>query len=427
MEFKEHLRKYLKEEEIESLLNSLVESRTAALLLNTEKLSPLKLQKMFQSIVKHPFIENCFIYNPLIDAPGKSIEHELGCFYLLEPCSALVAHYLAPTEDDQVLDLCAAPGGKTIHASLLMKNKGIIISNEVSSSRANILSYNIERLGRKNVVVINDEIVKLQKLYLESFDKIILDAPCSGSGMFRKDQKMKEDWSFNKVLHLQNIQKELILCAYQMLKPGGKMVYSTCSYSYEEDEEVVKYLLEHSDAKLLMIPQDDNYFRSDLKETIHLFPHRIKGEGHFIALIEKPGVINKNNDKKEKLFALPFKCERLKDDYIYAHGKDYYALSRFFDTRSLHVLRGGLKIGANEKYGFVYDHALSHYLNTFVYQISLTREELIQYYEGQEIKRADLSQDGYALLLYEGIGVDFAKIVKGRIKNYLPKGLRKKF
>ena len=257
-------------------------------------------------------------------------------------------------------------------------------------------------------------------------NKIILDAPCSGSGMFRKDQKMKDDWSFNKVLHLQNIQKELILSAYRMLKPGGKMVYSTCSYSYEEDEEVVKYLLDHSDAELLMIPQDDNYFRSDLKETIHLFPHRIKGEGHFIALIVKPGVLNKNNDKKEKVFPLPFKCEALKNDYIYAHGKDYYALSQFFDTKSLHVLRGGLKIGVNEKYGFVYDHALAHYLNTFVYQISLTCEELIQYYEGQEIKRADLIQDGYALLLYEGIGVDFAKIVKGRIKNYLPKGLRKK-
>lgn len=426
MEFEEHLKKYLSENDINALLKSLNLQRTGALLLNTDKIASTDLINLFPHLKHHTFVDNCFLYDPSRDTLGKSIYHELGAFYLLEPCSVLVSHYLAPKKDDVVLDMCASPGGKSIHASLLMENQGLLISNDVSSSRANILSFNVERLGRKNIVVTNEKIDFFSSNYEEYFDKIILDAPCSGSGMFRKDEKMKEDWSYNKVLSLQKIQKELIIKAYSMLKPGGRMTYSTCSYSYEENEEVIYYLLENTDAKIVMIPQDDNFYRSDMKEAIHLFPHLINGEGHFIALIEKPGQITPSASKFFKSIKLSFLNECFESDYLYANSNDIYALSRFFKDKKIHIIRGGLKLGSQEKFGFVYDHALSHYLNTFSFVIDLSKEELKQYYQGSDLN-TDVKQDGFALLRYQGIGVDFAKVVKGKIKNYLPKGLRKNF
>ena len=186
-----------------------------------------------------------------------------------------------------VLDLCAAPGGKTSHLAIIKNNKGIIVSNEISRERSLILSSNIERMGFNNVIVTNNTIDDF-KGFENSFDRIILDAPCSGSGMFRKESKMKEDWSYGKVTSLSKLQKELIIKAYSLLKPGGTLVYSTCSFSYEEDEEVFKFLLEKTNAKLSEYENHEFYYQSNKKIGIHLFPHLFPGEGHYICKIEKP-------------------------------------------------------------------------------------------------------------------------------------------
>ena len=267
MEFIEHLKKYLKEDEINNLISSLNETTSKhALLLNEEKMSKEDFLVLFPNVQNHPIVPNVFIYDESEYQFGKYVYHDLGLYYLFEPCSSIVSYLLNPNENDTLLDIAASPGGKSIHASIMMKNKGFMISNEIQLARSYILSSNVERMGRRNIVVTNNDINAFTSKYKETFTKIILDAPCSGSGMFRKQESMKDDWTYNKVLTLSELQKDLIIKAYSMLAPGGKMVYSTCSFSYEEDEEVIKYLLENTDAQLDEIEDTKFFYRS--KERI---------------------------------------------------------------------------------------------------------------------------------------------------------------
>ena len=255
MNFETHLEKYLSKEEIKALINSLDNNDVKhALVLNEEKISIEQFKNEFPNIIEHPIVPNVFLYNSNEYSFGKHIYHELGYYYIFEPCSSIVSYLLNPNENDTILDIAAAPGGKSIHTSLMMKNQGILVSNEIQQARAFILSSNVERMGRKNIIVTNNNIDDLAKKYQNFFSKIILDAPCSGSGMFRKMEAMKNDWTYQKVLSLSNLQKELILKAYSMLQDGGTLVYSTCSFSYEEDEEVIEYLLSSTDAELINIP-----------------------------------------------------------------------------------------------------------------------------------------------------------------------------
>ena len=273
MNFLDHLKTYLSDEEIAKLESSLSLPSKHALLLNEEKMNKETLLSIYPNLEKHPIIPNAFIYDKNELDLGKSIYHELGCFYLQEPSAMLPAYLLSPKEGDLVLDLCAAPGGKSMQASLLMHNKGLIISNDISKQRAFAISENAERLGRGNLLIINNDFSRISNKFLSTFDKIILDAPCSGSGMFIKESKMIDDWSMQKVYKNTEIQKSLILMAYNMLKPGGKMVYSTCSFSYEEDEEVIDYLLENSNAVLEEIPSNELFYISKNNgHGIHIFP-----------------------------------------------------------------------------------------------------------------------------------------------------------
>ena len=218
MDFLNRLKTYLNQEEIDKLAKSLEEESKHALLLNEEKMSVDTLLSIYPNLVRHPIIPNAFLYNKNELELGKSVYHELGCFYLQEPSAMLPAYLLNPNENDVVLDLCAAPGGKSMQASLLMHNKGLIVSNDIAKNRAFAISENAERMGRGNLLIVNNDFSSIYQHYLNTFDKIILDAPCSGSGMFRKMDEMQEDWSFAKVEKYDEIQKSLILIAYAMLK-----------------------------------------------------------------------------------------------------------------------------------------------------------------------------------------------------------------
>lgn len=425
MNFEEHLLKYLTLNEINSILDSFNEKSTSALLLNTEKMLVNDFLVEFPNITPHLIVPNVFLYDKNEIEFGKHIYHDLGVYYLFEPCSSLVSYFLNPKSDDLLLDIAAAPGGKSIHASLLMKNNGLIISNEISNSRAQILSSNIERMGRKNVVVTSNNVDLLAKKYKETFNKIILDAPCSGSGMFRKESKMKDDWTYEKVLRCQKIQQELILQAASMLKAGGEMIYSTCSFSYEEDEEVIKYLLEQDETmEIVPLLESDLFYQSDLKGTIHLFPYLFPGEGHYIAKLRKKGdllptkIVYKQNSKfKNYLINLPIK------EYIYQNNSILYSLPYDFDLKGLYLIRGGLKIGEIKKDFFHYDHHLSHVLITYFNSVDLNIDEVKLFMHGELLSKP--CQDGFVLVTYKNIGIGWGKAKDNKIKNHYPKGLRK--
>ena len=412
MEFFEHLKTYLNDEEIRLLETSLSKKSEHALLLNTEKMSQEQLLSIYPSLKKHPIVKNAFIYDKDELDLGKSVYHELGCFYLQEPSAMLPAYLLNPEPGDLVLDLCAAPGGKSIQASLLIKNEGLIISNDISKSRAFAIVENAERLGRGNLLITNNDFSLIYDKLINTFDKIILDAPCSGSGMFRKEDKMQEDWSYQKVLKNAEIQKSLILMSYEMLKPGGIMVYSTCSFSYEEDEEVVEYLLKNTDATLMDIPNSELFYKNKTNGYgVHLLPFIFPGEGHYITLIKKPGELVRKNNQQYYL-----KQEKF-GDYL-------FTLSVPFSLKHLNVIRYGVKIGQIDKKDIRYDYHYARFIKGFDNELDINLDALLKYYQGESINQP--VDKGYILLKYKGVNVDIAKSDGRIIKNRLPKGLRKK-
>ncbi len=416
MNFIKSLEKYLENKEIEKLVTSFSETEKKSIYVCTNKINSEKLLNLFPNLRPHPVVPNGFLYDKNEYELGKKIFHELGAYYIQEPSAMLVAHFLDAKPGEIVLDLCAAPGGKTIQTALKMQNQGLIIANDLSKSRANTLLSNIERMGISNTVVTSLDFKNYYQKFAGFFDKIILDAPCSGSGMFRKSEEMKNDWTYEKVLKNAAIQKELILMCYSMLKGGGKLIYSTCSYSFEEDEEVIEYLLQNTDAKLENIPSFEGEFRSPkFKETVHLFPSHFEGEGHYIALIKKPGVLqsskitpfeisrvvqSKGNSKEIQKFLVPSKLPQNFEDL---------------------ALRPGLFLGTQINDKFVPSH---HYCHCIVSDnsIELTKEEVVKYLKGETLNKK--CPNGYHFVSYMGMNLGVVYSINEILKNYYPKGLR---
>jgi NOL1/NOP2/sun family putative RNA methylase len=421
MEFKEHLSKYLTYEEIDSLLNSLDKPNKHAALLNINKIKDDEFISLFPKVTKHPIVPHAYIYEKEIYDLGKSIYYDLGCFYLQEPSAMLVSYLLNPNANDIVLDMCAAPGGKSVQASLLMKGEGVIFSNDLARDRTYILLENIEKLGLRNIVITDNDFQKIEQNYENYFTKIILDAPCSGSAMFRKDKKMMEDWSYNKVLKYSEIQKNLLISAYRMLKPGGMLVYSTCSFSFEEDEENIKHLLDNTDAIEEKIPYSKEFYVSrKLSYGIHLFPNIFSGEGHYICLIRKPPLLNitKSNVENFKIEIEHFDRSKVK-----VFGDTKFFLNKEIKNVGLNIIRYGVKYSTIKGKDEIFDFHLSRVLDSFMNTLELNENELIKYIAGESLPR--ISKKGMILLKYNNIPVSFGKSDGKIIKNHYPKHLRK--
>ena len=351
-----------------------------------------------------------FIYDKNEFNLSQNVFYELGCYYLQEPSAMMVSHLLNPTSEDVVLDYCSAPGGKMIQSSFLMNDEGLIIANDLSYPRQQITLENIEKLGISNVILVCGDLSKTDHLYSEKFDKIILDAPCSGSGMFRKSEAMKEDWTYQKVLKCAEIQKSLILSAYKMLKKGGTLIYSTCSFSYEEDEEIAQYLLDNTDAKVIEIENDPKFYQSSNRLGIHLFPHLFPGEGHYICIFKKPGQISNHHVYKRKDFVF--------DDKLYQGFFD-------FQIRNLKIIRNGIKIKDGKASYLIPDLHYARTLQSYEQEYQLNLEQMKKYLLGEPIA-AHLDK-GIYLLKYQDLPLDFAKSDGEMIKNHYPKKYRKKY
>ena len=424
MDFKTHLLSFLPKEEVDALLDSFNNEDKHAVLLNTKKMSDEEFLSLYPNVKPHPYVKHAFIYDKNEYQLGKSVYHELGCFYLQEPSAMIVSSLIDFEEDDFVLDMCAAPGGKTIQASMKLNNTGLIISNDLSRPRSSLAVSNLERLELGNVVVTNNDFEKIYQKYIDKFDVIILDAPCSGSGMFRKDDKMIDDWSINKVYKFEEIQKNLINIAYKMLKPGGLLSYSTCSYSKEEDEDVIHYLLDNSDAQIKEFSLKDGYINPSDPIGIRLMPSRFTGEGQFICQIIKPGVKVKTHYYRENKYKKTL-IEFLNDYHIEKYANSFFAIKNMTNLPELNFVRLGVKVGELEKDIFYHDLHFARFLspNDFP-NVELTDEQVKKYLAGNQITLEN-GKKSFILLINKKKTIDFAKTDGHVIKNYYPKGLRK--
>lgn len=449
-------------EEFPDFLNSYEEERRFGLRMN-----PLKgtagLPEFVIEEKKIPWAKEGYYYEPEM-RPGKHPLHEAGLYYIQEPSAMAVAEALEPVPGEKILDLCAAPGGKTTHIAGKMAGSGLLVSNEIHPARAKILSQNVERMGICNAVVTNEDPVRLSSVFSCFFDGIVVDAPCSGEGMFRKDQGARAEWSPNHVILCAERQAGILDCAAGMLKPGGRIVYSTCTFSPEENEGVIAGFLKRHPEFTVKRPSCAQWFskghpewvcreQSDslacLWDTVRIWPHKVDGEGHFLALLVKegaaaPGAEGAAADRKKKKSREPagqeeflkFCWETLREMpsiQFSSFGENLYRIPGempFLD--GLRVLRPGLHLGTLKKGRFEPSHALALALKKEDVRLSAeigTGETARRYLRGEAIEAVstdctDPSGKGWVLITACGCSLGFAKLSGGILKNHYPKGLR---
>lgn len=417
--------------------------------------NPLKLtrdqliEKIPFPIQPVPFSKTGFFFDSE-DAPGKHPYHQAGLYYIQEPSAMVAAELLEVKPGERVLDLCAAPGGKSTQLAGALQGKGLLVSNEFVSKRAKALSENIERLGVQNAVVTNESPERLATFFEGWFDRILVDAPCSGEGMFRKDPEACTYWSPEHVLECASLQATILDQAYKMLKSGGTLVYSTCTFSPEENEQTMERFIEkYSDMILVPLPHETGVApgrpdwtaskNPDLEKTGRLWPFKVRGEGHFVAKLVKTGEAEVKEPKplKDKLSkASKTDLETfIKNNLIsppsftfVQQGQQVYGLPKDVpDFAGLKVVRLGLHLGELKKNRFEPNHAWALSLRPEevqrVHPLSSMSDEWRRYLRGEVLPTQ--ASDGWTLVLIDGFSLGWGKAVKGQLKNFYPKGLRR--
>lgn len=286
-------------EEYEEFLAAYEEPRTYGLRVNTRKCTPKEFERLGLFPVRRiPWVENGYFYDGEV-RPAQHPLYAAGLYYLQEPSAMTPVACLPVTPGERVLDLCAAPGGKATELGAKLKGEGLLVANDISTSRARALLYNLEVFGIDNAFVTNETPAALAKAFEGYFDKILVDAPCSGEGMFRKEQAVARDWTPEKSEYFAGQQREILGQAVRMLRPGGKLLYSTCTFAPCEDEQTVSWALEQfPQMRLIPLPAYEGFRPGrpqwgngdeTLKLCVRLWPHRMHGEGHFLALFQKEG------------------------------------------------------------------------------------------------------------------------------------------
>ncbi|MCR5469240.1 MAG: RsmF rRNA methyltransferase first C-terminal domain-containing protein [Lachnospiraceae bacterium] len=361
--------------------------------------------------------------------PGSNPLHEAGAYYIQEPSAMLPVTLLDVKEGMRVLDLCASPGGKSTQIASYLGNTGFLMSNEINPARAKNLSENIERMGVRNAYVTNEDSGKLAKLFPSYFDRVLVDAPCSGEGMFRKNSDAVNEWSIENVKICADRQDEIIRNAYIMLAPGGRMVYSTCTFERDENERTIEnFLSEYQDMSLL--------------EQRRIWPHKEAGEGHFVAVLSKEGSEEKNNNmslygeekgaseselKEYRNFEKEFLNKRFEG--VFYKSKDMLYLLPFGapSMKGLKVLRPGLHLGTIKKDRFEPAHAFAMALTKEEVKNSVsfdaTDERILKYIAGETVNIS--GNKGWNLVLCEDYSIGWGKLTGEILKNHYPKGLRR--
>lgn len=418
--------KILLKDEYEDYLNSFNLTPIKSLRVNTNKISIEDFLKIFPyKLEPIPWTSDGFYYEE--DEVSKHPYYYAGLYYIQEASAMLPGEVLPIEEGDVVLDACAAPGGKSLKILNKLNNTGILLSNDISASRANGLLRNIERQGYTNYFVSVSDLKDLENKYPKTFDKILLDAPCSGEGMFRKDPSLIKSWLEKGNDYYSNIQKELIISALNMLKDGGCLLYSTCTFDENEDEDIIEYALnKFDDLKVLPIKQYEGFKEAKNNLGVKLFPHRIKGEGHYVCLLQKGNSIN-NEFKKIKVNKPELDFFKLLDKDFY-NGEfkiinDNLYFVPLLDTKGIRILRSGLLLGQIKKSSFKPAQSLAVSLkkNEFKNIINLNHDDAIRYLKGETL-HTDITNNDYYLICIDDYPLGFGKTNNKQIKNLIDKG-----
>ena len=475
IEFEKKMKAFLGDE-WDDFLYSYDNNRFQALRFNTlkvqsqeERMRILKTLKI-SSDKKVSWADEAYYFDENV-RPGKHPYHEMGLYYIQEPSAMSAAALLAPKPGMRVLDLCAAPGGKSTQLATYLGDSGLLVSNEINTQRSRILSQNIERMGIKNAIVTNEDSFVLASHFPGFFNAIQVDAPCSGEGMFRKLPEAIEQWSMENVAICAARQKEILDNAAVMLKPGGTIVYSTCTFSKEENEDVIEYFLErHPDFTL--------------EEMERFWPHKVDGEGHFVAKLVRRGSVNElgadydvcedscnkvedtglkadrktkknKNSKNRKNETKPaltkenmkllteFLDETISEDMaawiknsrLVMFGEQLYRLPDMeVDIKGLKVQRAGLHIGEFKKQRFEPSHSLALALKLSeaknVVKLTWDDPQTTGFFNGQSVMLSDEQtaecKKGWALVCVDGYTAGWGKVNGTQVKNHYPKGLRNK-
>ena len=392
------------------------------------------------SLTPIPWEPNGFYYPP-DQRPGLHPWHDAGLYYLQEPSAMAPVTLLAPRPEERVLDLCAAPGGKSTQIAAAMGNRGLLVCNEIHPKRAAVLSQNIERMGISCALVLNEHPARLAERFAGYFDRILVDAPCSGEGMFRKETAAVTDWSLQTVQMCADRQTEILRSAAAMLRPGGRLVYSTCTFAPEEDEGTVsRFLSAHPDFALeavrssLFSPGRPDWVPGCLPElsgAVRLWPHKLAGEGHFAAVLRRTAG-EEHCPAEQSAPAFPAELSGflqengicLPEGTLVQFGQTLYLAPPALPCLSaLKVVRPGLELGRLQKGRFEPAHALALWLHQAAQTADFPPEsrEISAYLRGQTLPGA---QRGWTLITAGGLSLGWAKGSGGILKNHYPKGLR---
>ncbi len=472
-EFTEKMKKLLGTE-YEAFLSSYEQPRNFGLRVNVDKITPEEFERLAPfHLTKIPWTQNGYYYEEQ-DAPARHPFYHAGLYYLQEPSAMTPASRLAVEPGDKVLDLCAAPGGKATELGARLHGRGVLVANDISASRAKALLKNMEVFGIANSFIVNAAPAKLAEQFPEFFDCILVDAPCSGEGMFRKDPAVAKAWDVEKPFACAKQQKEIISRAAQMLTPGGRLLYSTCTFSPEENEQVIQFLLDsREDMELLEIPgyegfapgrQETAYegwmegkaeaFGSpELRKCVRILPHKMAGEGHFLALLRRKAEdgVQKNAEKRRKPASLAeaklskpdrkaleafFADVTMNIDWNYVEirkGQVYYVPEMLGERKGIPFLRNGLYLGEMKKDRFEPSQSLAMALKKSEYastvELGYSDERVMKYLKGETIEIDDISVNrskGWQLVCVCGYPLGWGKLVNGMLKNKYHAGWRAK-
>ena len=415
-------------DEYEDFLGSLERPRAVALRYNPLKGPAPKLPFVGESV---PWEPEGFYYDP-DSRPGLHIYHEAGVYYLQEASAMAPVALLDPQPGEKICDLCSAPGGKATQIAGRMMGRGFLLCNEWSPKRAKILSRNIERMAVANALVTNESTDRLAARFPGFFDRVLVDAPCSGEGMFRKEEAAITDWSQETVEMCARRQAEILHNAARMVRPGGRLVYSTCTFAPEEDELAVAAFLEsHPDFEPEVI--DTPWFVPAPNGGHRLWPHKLLGEGHFAAVLKKtngeeeadiPTVSGEKLPKEWQTFAKELGITLPPGKAVSFGTNLFWVPEETPDLKKLKVLRPGLELGEVKKGRFEPAHALALWLKDCANTVSFDPDspEMKAYLHGEVLP---CGLQGWCLVKAGDFSIGWGKADKIQLKNHYPKGLRR--